>query len=401
MGEFRMPSLGADMEAGTLVEWVKQPGDAVARGDIIAVVETQKGAIEVEAFETGTFARALVDVGTTVPVGTPLAVIDTGTDEAAVLTETASAPEPAAAPSRAGAMPPPEPVAVALAEPLVAPADTGRVRASPAARRLAVAQGIELAGLRGSGPGGAIVSGDLAGSTGAAAPTEAPPKRGALDLGEMRKAIAAAMARSKRDIPHYYLETRIDLDAANGWLTATNADREPADRLLLAALLHKAAALALRKYPAFNGFYEDGAFRPSEAIHLGTAIAIRGGGLMAPAIHDADTLSLDDMMTHLRDLVARVRAGRIRGSEMMDPTVTITSLGERGADTVFGVIFPPQVAILGFGRPAPQLWPAPHGIETRLTVNATLAGDHRVSDGITGARLLDEIGRLLQEPDKL
>ena len=119
------------------------------------------------------------------------------------------------------------------------------------------------------------------------------------------------------------------------------------------------------------------------------------------SIYDADTLSLDAMMACLRDLVARVRAGRIRGSEMMDPTITVTNLGERGADAVFGVIYPPQVAIVGFGRPAPQLWPAPHGIETRLTVSATLAGDHRVSDGIAGARLLDEIGRLLQEPDKL
>jgi pyruvate dehydrogenase E2 component (dihydrolipoamide acetyltransferase) len=187
----------------------------------------------------------------------------------------------------------------------------------------------------------------------------------------------------------------VDLDAASAWLAETNAARAPEDRLLIAALLHKAAALALRKFPAFNGFYVDGEFRPSAAIHLGSATATRGGGLMAPAIHDADTLSLDAMMTHLRDLVARVRAGRIRCSEMMDPRGTVTSLGERGVDSVFGVIYPPQVAIVGFGRPAPQLWPIPHGIEARLTVNAILAGDYRVSDGIADARLLDEIGCLL------
>jgi pyruvate dehydrogenase E2 component (dihydrolipoamide acetyltransferase) len=293
-------------------------------------------------------------------------------------------------------MPAPPVATLPGAAPAAAP---GRVRASPAARRLAAERGIDLAPLAGSGPGGAVISTDLARVEEPAA--TGPPRAAGFDLAEMRKAIAAAMARSKREIPHYYLETRLDLESAAAWLAETNATRPPAGRLLLAALLHKAVALALRRFPSFNGFYEHGGFRPAAAIHLGSAIAIRGGGLMAPAIHDADALSLDATMTALRDLVARVRAGRIRGSEMMDPTATVTSLGERGADTVFGVIYPPQVAIIGFGRPAPQLWPAPHGIETRLTVSATLAGDHRVSDGIAGARLLEEIGRLLQEPERL
>lgn len=391
-----MPSLGADMEAGTLVEWLKKPGDMVARGDIIAVVETQKGAIEVEVFENGTFDRALVETGATVPVGSPLAIIDTGEGIAAPTVP--PQPEPVSAPSQTKAE---EPAASPFTASATLPA-TMRVRASPAARRRADKLGVDLSGVRGTGPGGAIVSTDIPGVTAKTAePSQEGPRISGFNIQEMRKAIAAAMARSKREIPHYYLETRIDLETASTWLTETNASREPADRLLMAALLHKAVALSLRKHSAFNGFYEIHGFQPSEAIHLGTAIAIRGGGLMAPAIHDADRLELDALMAKLRDLVTRVRTGRIRGSEMMDPTVTVTNLGERGADTVFGVIYPPQVAIIGFGRPSPQLWPAPHGIETRMTINATLAGDHRVSDGIAGARLLDDIGRLLQEPEKL
>jgi pyruvate dehydrogenase E2 component (dihydrolipoamide acetyltransferase) len=387
-----MPSLGADMEAGKLVEWLKRPGEPVARGDIIAVVETQKGAIEVEVFEDGRLVRLLVEPGTTVPVGTPMAEI-----VGAAAPISVGAPEVAA--------PPPAPPTTVRPPPVIVPvpalAEAGlRPRVSPAARKLAAERGVDLTGLAGSGPAGALISADVAKAAPAPPPKAEKPRRG-LDLGEMRKAIAAAMARSKREIPHYYLAHDIDVSEALAWLERTNAARPPEERLLPAVLFLKAVALALRRFPEFNGFYEAGGFRPGPGIHAGSAVAIRGGGLVAPAIRDTDGRSLDALMAALRDLVGRVRAGRLRSSELYEATVTVTSLGERGVGAVFGVIYPPQVAIIGFGRPAPRPWVVDAAIGIRQVVTASLAADHRVSDGHRGALLLAEIDRLLQEPDKL
>jgi pyruvate dehydrogenase E2 component (dihydrolipoamide acetyltransferase) len=391
MGEFRMPSLGADMEAGTLVEWLKRPGDRVKRGDIVAVVETQKGAIEVDIFEDGVIERWLVEPGTTVPVGTPLALIADG------------GPTAAAAPSKApaaGAVPAPPALPQVEPPPRVElPPAVGRAKASPAARRLARERGIALAGLIGSGSGGAILYADVERAAAAAAPRPTVPR--GLDFGEMRRAIAAAMARSKREIPHYYLSTAVELTRALGWLEEANAERPPAERLLLAALLLKAVAHALGKMPEFNGFFTASGFQPGLGIHLGTAIAIRGGGLVAPAIHDADKLSLDELMACLRDLVARARSGALRSSELSDPTITVTSLGERGVETVFGVIYPPQVALVGFGMPVERPWAEGGKVVARRVLTATLSGDHRASDGHRGALFLADIDRRLQSPETL
>jgi pyruvate dehydrogenase E2 component (dihydrolipoamide acetyltransferase) len=398
MGEFRMPSLGADMEAGTLVEWLKKPGDAVKHGDAIAVVETQKGAIEIDAFEDGILDRPLVEIGAKVPVGTPLAFIHT-TGEA----PTPAAPSP---PPKVAAPPPPTaraamPTPPVIPAPAPPPASSDLARVSPAARKLAAERGVPLAGIKGTGPGGAIVSADIEQAVPGARAEAVPAKRHGLNLAEMRKAIAAAMARSKREIPHYYLSHTIDMSAALDWLKAVNATREPPQRLLLAAMLLKAVALALEEFPEFNGVYTDGAFHPSEGIHVGTAIAIRGGGLVAPAIRDADEKTLDELMAALRGLVARTRAGRLRSSELFEPTITVSSLGERGVESLFGVIYPPQVAIVGFGTPAPQPRAIDGRIESRPVITVTLAADHRASDGHRGALLLLEIERLLQHPEAL
>lgn len=376
-----MPSLGADMEAGVLVEWLKHPGDGVKRGDIVAVVETDKGAIEVEIFVNGVMGKPLVPLGAKVPVGTPLALIEGVAEEARP-----AKPRPAAA-----VAPPP----AAKPGPAMPSAEAG-VRASPAARRLAAERGIDLASLRGSGPAGVIVLHDVEQAAGGR-----PPHRG-LDLYRMRQAIAAAMARSKREIPHYYLATDIDMTRAQAWLENTNAARPPEARLLMTVVTLKAVARAARKYPALNGFYDPKTgFTPARAVHIGTAVAIRGGGLSSPAIHDCDTLGLDAMMAKLRDLVARAREGRLRSSEMSDATITVSSLGERGVESLYGIIYPPQVAIVGFGTVTPRPVAAGDKIEIRPVMTATLSGDHRVSDGHLGARFLREIAARLQEPETL
>jgi pyruvate dehydrogenase E2 component (dihydrolipoamide acetyltransferase) len=282
-----------------------------------------------------------------------------------------------------------------------------RARVSPAGRRRAQALGLRPDALRGTGMDGSVTLADVeraASQTQPAAMQAVAPQRvkpGGFDAAQMRQAIAAAMSRSKREIPHYYLAETMDFAAAQAWLDHWNRDRLPQDRLLSAVLLLKATALALRDVPLLNGFYESGQFRPGDGIHIGWAIALRGGGLVAPAIHHADQKTLPELMTALRDLVQRARAGGLRSSELTDPTITVSSLGDRGAASVWGVIYPPQVAIVGFGRVLSQPWVVDGQVLPRPVVNASLAADHRASDGHLGGQLLVAIHRALQTPQDL
>jgi pyruvate dehydrogenase E2 component (dihydrolipoamide acetyltransferase) len=398
------------MEAGTLVEWLVKPGDQVKRGDIVAVVETQKGAIEIEIFEAGQIGEILVGLDTKVPVGTPLARIRT---ESEAQGDAAVAAPPRARPTALLATPPMEPPsgAPALRETIPrpppaapirgGPGSAGRVRMSPAARRLAELHGVDPSGIAGSGPARAITYADVERHIGEIAAPSKKKRAAGLDLEAMRNAIAAAMARSKREIPHYYLAHQVDVTGCEQWLTRTNAARPPESRLLIGALAVKAVALAARRFPAFNGFYRDGRFEPASEVHVGVAISIRGGGLVAPALHGADQVSLDGLMIGMRDLVQRIRSGRIRSSEISDPTITVSSLGERGVEALYGIIYPPQVAIVGFGKVVARPWVVDGAVGPRSVVTITLAADHRVSDGHAGALFLAEIGKVLGEPEKL
>lgn len=408
-----MPALGADMEAGTLVEWHVKPGARVKRGDVIALVETQKGLIEVEIWESGVVGEILVEPGAKVPVGTVLAVIRA---EA-----TGGPPAPAPSPPAPGvhAVAPSPPVVVigrttnGAAEPSVrAPTRTGvPPRASPAARQLAREHDLDLSSVEGTGPHGAITRADVerAVKPGSGTTPQAETVPSAVQQrapapaaqSAMRRAIAAAMAKSKREIPHYYLSTELDVSHAVRWLEGENARRPVTERILFAALLIKATALALREVPELNGFFIDGEPRPSRAIHVGVAISLRQGGLVAPAILDTDQQPLTTIMAKLADLTARARAGSLRSSEMSEPTVTVTSLGEQGADAVFGVIYPPQVALVGFGTVRERPWAEDGMLGVKPIVTASLAADHRVSDGHRGARFLAVVARMLKNPERL
>jgi len=396
-----MPSLGADMEAGTLVEWRVRPGQAVSRGEVVAVVETDKGAIDVEIWEDGVVEEIRVEPGSRVPVGTVLALVR-AKGEAAGPSPAAPSPAraPAPGPAPAAAAPSAAPAAPA---PAAAPA-AGRVRASPAARARARELGVDLAALAGTGPGGAISVADVesagaraAAPAKAAAPAAAPA---AARTGGMRQAIAAAMGRSKREIPHYYLGAQVDLARALSWLAAENARRPVTERLLPAVLFLKAVARAIRVVPEVNGFYVDGAFRQSEAVHLGVAISLRQGGLIAPAIHDVDRKDLGTLQRELNDLVARARGGGLRSSELSDATLTVTSLGDLGVAEVFGVIYPPQVALVGIGRVAERPWVVEGRLEVRPVVTVSLSGDHRVTDGVRGAQFLNAVEKQLAAPEQ-
>jgi len=404
MAEFRMPQLGADMAAGTLTEWLRKPGDKVARGDIIAVVETDKGAIEIEAFEDGVIDSLIVEPGTKVPVGTPLAMIR-GEGEA----PSAAPPRPEPAPPKpepAAAKPVPRPAQAPLppvsAPPPSAAAPLTGPRISPAAARRAAELGVALAGLAGTGQGGAIHIADVErAAAGGVTAAPAVPAEPATPAEAMRRAIAAAMSRANRDIPHYFLAQPVDVTGALDWLAAANQARPVTGRLLFGALLLKAVALALRDYPDFNGFWRDGAFQPGAGIHVGSATSIRGGGLVAPAIHDTDRMSLDELMAALRDLVKRARALRLTSGQMADATITVSSLGDQGVEALYGVIYPPQVALVGFGSVEQRPWVVDGEIVSRRILLATLSADHRASDGRRGALFLRRIGERLQDPEGL
>jgi pyruvate dehydrogenase E2 component (dihydrolipoyllysine-residue acetyltransferase) len=421
MSDFLMPSLGADMEAGTLLEWYVKPGDAVKRGDIVALVDTSKAEIEVEIFEDGVIDELLVPAGKRVPVGTALATVRPA--EAAE----AMPAIPTAVPGQTPPLPAtPAPTPSVASEPLRAPVSRAappppphpigedhRARVSPLARRTAEQLGVDLATVIGSGPEGAITKADIeraaaASASPAAPPAPAPQPRQPVPVvatadrqAAMRQAIGALMARSKREIPHYYLQLEIDMSRALEWLHDANLARAVNDRLLPSVLLLSAVARAVAEIPEMNGFWVDAAFQPGPGVHVGVAISLRGGGLIAPALHDADKKSLDEIMAGVRDLVQRTRAGRLRGSEMSNPTITVTNLGERGVDLVHGVIYPPQVALVGFGAIRDRPWAADGMLGVRPIVIATLAADHRASDGHAGGRFLTLIDRQLQKPEDL
>lgn len=470
MAEFKMPSLGADMAAGTLHEWLVAPGDEVKRGDVIAEVETDKGVIDIEVWEDGVVEKLLVEPGTEVAVGAGIALIR-GADEPATpepvaeATAEAKAAEPAAAKIRPPSKPEPatngrrvriSPVARRRAQEIgldlsqitgsgpggaielkdvEQAAETAeapqRVRISPVARRMADDLGIDLTKVQGSGPHGAITKADVecaaetlrqqpevapekALETCVEAEKEAkaetavappPPKTKAEKAQDfqtrMRKAIAAAMSKANRNIPHYYLETRIDVTRLLTWLEAENTQRSIKDRILPVVPLIKATALALVDVPELNGFWIDDELQVAEAIHIGFAVALRQGGLVTPAIHHTDMKSLDELMADVRDVIMRTRAGRLRSSDLTDATITLTSLGDMGVEKVFGVIYPPQVALIGFGKVMEQPWAENGMLGIRKIITATVSGDHRASDGLRGARFLDALTKHLQEIDKL
>ncbi|MDE3094126.1 MAG: 2-oxo acid dehydrogenase subunit E2 [Acidobacteriota bacterium] len=478
MGDFTMPSLGADMEVGTITRWLVHPGDRVRRGDIVAVVQTDKSDIEVEIFEDGTVADLVIPEGVRVSVGTVLAHV---TGDAEALGGATSIPTPAASrgvapgvllgPSAGAtgaaridatttATAPPISVASAPIETPVAsraptrepPVESPLVRhrahqlgvdlagvsgsgpggvvtradveaarvsravptpppSSPYARRLAAELGVDLARLIGSGPRGAVRERDVrtgvpstTGTTAPTAPTSVTSATSAASPDRqraMQRAIGALMARSKREVPHYYLDTTIDLSAASRWLEETNRERPVADRLVMATLLFCATARAVARVPEMNGYFVDGEFSPRDSVNLGVAISQRHGGLIAPAIHAAQDLSPEEMMRRVRDLVRRARNGVLRGSELSESTLTVTNLGDLGVERVFGVIYPPQVALVGFGRVHERPTATQGLLGVQPCVIATLSGDHRVSDGMRGAHFLNEIERLLREPERL
>jgi pyruvate dehydrogenase E2 component (dihydrolipoamide acetyltransferase) len=434
MAEFRMPSLGADMTSGILTEWLVRPGQAVHRGDIVAVVETDKGAIEIEIFEDAIVAELLVAPDTEVVVGAPIARLEdsvsgtgVGTGPGPVTggiagigrgTGAASKPlkptppAPSTAPSAPAAAPrtrPARPAPVAAEPRKVARTAEIRRKVSPAARKHAREHGIDLDRVTASGHGEVVTVADVerAIASQAQAPVSAgtaaatPPAPGAVVMTPMRRAIASAMSRSKREIPHYYLAHTFDLEAALRWLEQRNRERPLAERVLPGVLLLKASALAVADAPALNGHWLHEGFVAATRVDLGVIIGLRGGGLAAPTLTDVTRRSLDDLMAALKDVTQRARGGRLKSSELGAASLTVSSLGDSEVETLFPIIHPPQVAIVGFGGIVARPWVVDGGLHVRRVVTATLGADHRASDGHVGARYLAALDRALKNPEGL
>ena len=387
MSTFVMPSLGADMQSAVLMEWKVKEGERVKKGDVIAEVETSKGVIEIEVFEEGIVEKILVPEETEAAVGTPLAIIR-GLDESSAAEESAG---PDMAEETKEAEPSPTPNQPIPDEPdeFDEPVETKRVKSSPLARKKAKESGIELS---------ALAEGDKPVHL---AKVESQKRSVTPAMGGMREAIAKAMSRSNAEIPHYYLSTSINMTLALHWLEERNKERSIEDRILPAALLIRAVVLALREVPQLNGFWRDDTLHLSEAINPGIAIALRKEGLITPALLNAEHMDLDATMRSFTDLITRTRSGKLRSSEITQQTITITNLGDLGVERVYGVIYPPQVALVGFGRIMDTPWAEGDALSVRKVIQATLAGDHRATDGRTGGEFLNKLDQILQRPEEL
>ena len=391
--EYCLPSLGADMEKGTLVEWLVDVGDTVRRGDVVAVVETEKAELEIEIWEDAEILELLIEPGDTVPVGTPIAqILGEGgpkPDEAEpVLPRPASAARP-----ESPSAPPPEHRMAPMA-----PAEkASRKPVSPAARTLAKELGIDPEEVIGTGTAHAVTVSDVrqAAESRRARISSPAAKREATPLSGMRRAISAAMNRSKREIPHYYMAVRICMQGVLSRLESKNQDLPQDSRILYPAILLKGVARAAQQFPEMNGTFKNGTFAPAGEINIGMAVSLRTGGLIVPVLKDVGSKPVEVVMSELTDLVTRARTGRLTASELEGATISVTNLGDRGVETVYGIIPPPLVALVGFGclydhpvQTGKSLTMAPH-------LTATLSADHRVSDGHRGGlflrRLRDEV----------
>jgi len=398
ISEVVMPQMGADMVEGTILHWRKHEGDPVERGEIIAEIETDKANVEIEAFESGIFRRAIHGEGDVVPIGEVIAIIAAAGDDISQYANGAAPPvaAPAAASAASAATAPAQVAAPSEAE------AGERQRVSPVARRIAEERGIDLAQVRGTGPDGRIIKRDVESFAAAppqparaTTPVSASPQP--LGTSRMRQAIARRMSQSKREAPHYYLLVDIDMTAAMAFRAQANEAMPEEARLSINDLIVKACAMALQKHPAFNVTLDgDQMTQPGEQ-NVCIAIAL-DEGLIAPAILDAGRKSLSQIAAESKDLVARAKGGSLRPDEITAGTFSITNLGAYGIETLIGIIQPPQTAILGVGSVMPHAAVHDGAIAVREMMKVALSADHRITDGALGAQFLGEIKRLLESP---
>ena len=416
-----MPKLSEAMETGKIIKWLKKEGDRIQGGDILAEIETDKADVEMEAFGAGVLRKVLVPAGEKAPVGTLIGVIaEPGDDIAAVL---ASAPAPAAAgvgaapapapPPRPAVVSTPAPAAPAVNAPAVGiPAPTaptavatGRVKASPLAKKIAAQAGVDLRLIRGTGPGGRIIRRDVDAAAvtvtavPAAAPTVPAVEYEDRPLSQIRATIAKRLPLSKAPVPHFYVTSEVAMDRAWELREELNA-LEGQPKVSVNDLVVRACALALLRHPGVNASFQGESIRVWHRAHIGIAVAL-DDGLITPVLRDCQAKSLAQIAVEARDLVERARVRKLRVTELSGATFSISNLGMYDVVEFSAIINPPEGAILAVGsvRRVPVVDDGGLGVGRRMAL--TLSCDHRAMDGAMGARFLQDVKRLLEEPLRL
>lgn len=405
MATIKMPKMGDTMNEGTIVTWIKKEGDLVKEGDVIAEIETEKAAIEIEAFEAGILTKIIVHEGETVPVGAPIAQIGEDAGQA-------SAPDAPAAPEASAPITP----APMQAPPVILPSPPAgeRVVASPLAKRIAKENDIDLRLIRGTGPGGRVVAEDVEGwirNRGAKPSPKAAPAPAATrptappgdvwttgkPASKMRQVIARRLTESKQQVPHFYVTVDINMGPAMDLRIQLNARGDEFAKLSPNDLVLKAVADALRSESSMRTAFGGDVVLTTERVNLGVAVAL-ADGLIVPVIRDADTMSLNAIAAEVRSLAEKARAGKLLPDDYSGGTFTVSNLGMFGVEHFSAIINPPEPGILAVSAVAdvPVVEDGAITIGTRMKV--TLSADHRVIDGAIGARFLQEVKRRLENP---
>jgi len=412
-----LPKLGFDMTEGTFLNWVKHVGDPVKTGDVIAEVEADKATIEVESTASGVLLQTLVNTGQVVPVGAPIAMIGEANEKAAAPAAATAAPAPA---TEKKAEKKSAPVTNGAA---VAPAETvthtngdefpGGVKASPVARKIAQAKGIDLHLVHGTGPGGRIQKSDVESFVAPAAhpatgltsyPATVPSGPGIIveAITKLRQRIASRMIQSKLTTPHFYVTTEIDMKAALEMRKLViNASLPDGNKVTVNDMVVKAVALVLRDFPNLNSHYYGDKIVRYKNINIGMAVALEGGGLINVVAKDADKLSISQIAQRNRELIAAARAGKVRPEDIEGSTFTVSNLGAYDVEHFAAIINPPEAAILAVGTAKDVPVVINGEIKVGSRMKCTLSVDHRVSDGAEGARFMQAFKNMLENPMRL
>ena len=389
MPDITMPRLSDTMEEGVIIAWRKNVGDQVHRGDVLAEIETDKAIMELESYDEGVLERMLAAEGDRIAIGTPIAVVGDGSGGVAA---------PPAAPSAPPAAP------VAPVAPAAAPAARAdRPKASPLARKIAQEQGIDLATVNGSGPGGRIVRKDIEAARPAEKPaTPAESRSGDFDavpLTSIQRVAAKRLTESKQQAPHFYLTAAVDVTDLLAFRKTLNETLQAAEgpKVSVNDLIVRAVASALRANPGVNVSFGGDMLLRHRGVHIGVAVAVEAG-LVVPVVRDADRKSVSQIAAEAREMAGRAREGKLRADEMSGGTFTISNLGMFGIEQFAAVINPPEAAILAVGAATEELRLVEGEVVARNILRLTLSADHRAIDGATGAIFLRDLTALLERP---
>ena len=411
-----MPKLGFDMAEGTLVRWVKNIGEPIHKGDVLAEIETDKATVEVESSADGTILSHLVDEGAIVPVSTPIAVVGEEGEEVADVpapAESQSQAEEATSTEAPAPQAQPEPASVSQAVPST---DTGRIKASPLARRVAEEKNVDLGDIQGTGPGGRIVrrdietalsSGQPSAVSSQPAPVSGPPSTVVVShadetvpLTKLRQAIGRRLVEVKQQVPHFYVTHDYKMEAVMEMLKQINGMLPEGEKLSVNDFLVKAVALALREFPNLNASLNGDAVLRHGAVNVGNAVAVEGG-LLTVVCKDADQKSLRQISLEVRSMAGRVREGKVKPEDIEGSTFSISNLGMYDVEHFIAIINPPEAAILAVGSALEVPVVEEGEIKPGWRMKATISVDHRVSDGAEAAHFMQALAKYLEEPLRL